>query len=105
MTEKDLQIQELKKEIQKLKEQVPQWIPIKERLPERSGWYLVWTGIIGIPWVRCFSASKQKFFDTEREVLTWMRCRKCTSQRRRRMNHEGYKDPTAEQAVHNTSKK
>lgn len=36
MTEKDLQIQELKKEIQKLKEQVPQWIPIKERLPERG---------------------------------------------------------------------
>lgn len=32
MTEKDLQIQELKREIRELKEQVPQWIPVKERL-------------------------------------------------------------------------
>lgn len=58
--------------IQKLKEQVPQWIPVGDRLPERSGWYLVWTRISGIPWVRYFSASKQKFFDTTSEVLAWM---------------------------------
>lgn len=70
MTEKDLQIQELKKEIRRLKEQIPQWIPVKERLPERSGWYLVWTEISGIPWIRYFSKSKKRFFDTA--VLAWM---------------------------------
>lgn len=73
MTEKDLQIQELKKEIRELRAQVPQWIPVEKRLPERSGWYLVATNIGGeVPWVRYFSASKQKFFDTTSEVLAWM---------------------------------
>lgn len=73
VTEKDLQIQELKKEIQKLKEQVPQWIPVKERLPEMGGQYLVATKIGGeVPLVRYFSASKQKFFDIAPEVLAWM---------------------------------
>ena len=31
----------LQKEIEKLRGQVPQWIPVKERLPEKQGWYHV----------------------------------------------------------------
>jgi hypothetical protein len=71
VTEKDLQIQELKKEIQKLKEQVPQWIPVKERLPERNGYHLVAidTGEISVRW---FSTRKRKFFDAIGEVLAWV---------------------------------
>lgn len=46
---------------------------MKERLPERNGWYLVATKIGGeVPWIRYFSTSKQKFFDTAPEVLAWM---------------------------------
>lgn len=72
MTEKDLQIQELKKEIRRLRAQVPKWIPVKERLPKRSGWYLVWTKMNRIPLVRYFSARWQKFFDDALGVLAWM---------------------------------
>lgn len=73
MTEKDLQIQELKKEIRELKERVPKWIPVKERLPERSGWYMVATKIGGeVPWVRWYSTREQKFFDAASKALAWM---------------------------------
>lgn len=71
MTEKDLQIQEFKREIRELKEQVPQWIPVKERLPERNGYCLVAidTGEISVRW---FSTRKRKFFDAIGEVLAWV---------------------------------
>ena len=71
MTEKDLQIQELKKEIRELREQVPKWIPVKERLPERGGYYLVAmdTGEISVRW---FNTIKRKFYDGMGEVLAWV---------------------------------
>lgn len=72
MTEEELQIQKLKKEIRKLKEQVPQWVPVEERLPEREGWYLVWTKMNRIPLVRYFSTRWQKFFDDALGVLAWI---------------------------------
>ena len=31
----------LKKEIEKLRAQLPRWIPVEERLPETQGWYHV----------------------------------------------------------------
>lgn len=41
MTEKDLIIQDLRRENAKLKARVPEWISVKDRLPEESGNYIV----------------------------------------------------------------
>ena len=40
MTEKDLIIQDLRRENAKLRARVPQWISVTERLPEETGKYL-----------------------------------------------------------------
>ena len=41
MTEKDLIIQDLHRENAKLRARVPEWISVKDRLPEESGNYIV----------------------------------------------------------------
>ena len=41
MTEKDLLIQDLRRENKKLRAQVPQWISVEDRLPDETGRYLV----------------------------------------------------------------
>lgn len=41
MTEKDLIIQDLRRENAKLRARVPEWISVKDRLPEESGNYIV----------------------------------------------------------------
>ena len=40
MTEKDLLIQDLRRENKELKARIPQWISVTERLPEEDGYYL-----------------------------------------------------------------
>ena len=40
MTEKDLMIQDLRRENAKLRARVPQWIAVEDRLPEEDGYYL-----------------------------------------------------------------
>ena len=40
MTEKDLLIQDLRRENTELKARVPQWISVDERLPDETGRYL-----------------------------------------------------------------
>ena len=40
MTEKDLMIQDLRRENAELKARVPQWISVNDRLPEEDGYYL-----------------------------------------------------------------
>ena len=40
MTEKDLLIQDLRRENTELRAHVPQWISIEDRLPEEDGYYL-----------------------------------------------------------------
>ena len=40
MTEKDLMIQDLRRENAKLRARVPQWISVDDRLPEEDGYYL-----------------------------------------------------------------
>lgn len=40
MTEKDLMIQDLRRENAKLRARVPQWISVKSRLPAEDGYYL-----------------------------------------------------------------
>ena len=40
MTEKDLMIQELRRENTELKARVPKWISVDDRLPEEDGYYL-----------------------------------------------------------------
>ena len=40
MTEKDLLIQDLRRENAELKASAPEWIPMTERLPEETGRYL-----------------------------------------------------------------
>ena len=47
MTEKDLIIQDLRRENAELRARVPQWIPVTERLPEEDGAYLVTTNCFG----------------------------------------------------------
>ena len=47
MTEKDLLIQELRRENAELRARVPKWIPVTERLPEEDGAYLVTTNCFG----------------------------------------------------------
>lgn len=41
MTEKDLLIQDLRRENAELRARVPQWISVKDRLPDKTGRYLV----------------------------------------------------------------
>lgn len=41
MTEKDLLIQDLRRENAKLRARVPQWISVKDGLPDKTGRYLV----------------------------------------------------------------
>ena len=41
MTEKDLIIQDLRRENAKLRARVPQWISVDDRLPDETGRYLV----------------------------------------------------------------
>lgn len=40
MTEKDLLIQDLRGENAELRARVPEWISVKDRLPEEDGYYL-----------------------------------------------------------------
>ena len=40
MTEKDLMIQELRRENTELRAHVPKWISVTEKLPEEDGYYL-----------------------------------------------------------------
>ena len=40
MTEKDLLIQDLRRENAELKARVPQWISVEDRLPKEDGYYL-----------------------------------------------------------------
>ena len=40
MTEKDLMIQDLRRENAELRARVPQWISVDDRLPEEDGYYL-----------------------------------------------------------------
>ena len=40
MTEKDLMIQDLRRENAELRARVPEWISVKDRLPEEDGYYL-----------------------------------------------------------------
>ena len=40
MTEKDLIIQDLRRENAKLRARVPEWISVDDRLPEEDGYYL-----------------------------------------------------------------
>ena len=40
MTEKDLMIQELRRENKELKARVPKWISVEDRLPNEDGYYL-----------------------------------------------------------------
>ena len=47
MTEKDLIIQDLRRENAKLRARVPEWISVKDRLPEKDGAYLVTTNSFG----------------------------------------------------------
>ena len=49
MTEKDLIIQDLRRENTELRARVPKWISVDDRLPERDGAYLVTTnGVSGL---------------------------------------------------------
>ena len=41
MAEKDLIIQDLRRENAELRRRMPQWISVKDRLPEKDGGYLV----------------------------------------------------------------
>ena len=41
MTEKDLLIQDLRRENAELRARVPQWISVDDRLPDKTGRYLV----------------------------------------------------------------
>ena len=47
MTEKDLIIQDLRRENAELRARVPQWISVDDRLPEKDGAYLVTTNSFG----------------------------------------------------------
>ena len=47
MTEKDLMLQDMRRENAELRARVPQWIPVTERLPEEDGAYLVTTNCFG----------------------------------------------------------
>lgn len=40
MTEKDLMIQDLRRENAELRARVPQWISVEDRLPKEDGYYL-----------------------------------------------------------------
>ena len=40
MTEKDLLIQDLRRENAELKARVPEWVSVEDRLPEEDGYYL-----------------------------------------------------------------
>ena len=48
MTEKDLIIQDLRRENAKLRARVPQWISVNDRLPEESGLYITF-GCTAVP--------------------------------------------------------
>ena len=48
MTEKDLIIQDLRRENAKLRARVPQWISVDDRLPEESGLYITF-GCTAVP--------------------------------------------------------
>ena len=47
MTEKDLMLQDMRRENAELRARVPQWVPVTERLPEEDGAYLVTTNCFG----------------------------------------------------------
>lgn len=48
MTEKDLIIQDLRRENAELRARVPQWISVDDRLPEESGLYITF-GCTAVP--------------------------------------------------------
>ena len=48
MTEKDLIIQDLRRENAKLRARVPQWISVDDRFPEESGLYITF-GCTAVP--------------------------------------------------------
>ena len=48
MTEKDLLIQDLRRENAELRARVPQWISVNDRLPEESGLYITF-GCTAVP--------------------------------------------------------
>ena len=48
MTEKDLMIQDLRRENAELRARVPQWISVDDRLPEESGLYITF-GCTAVP--------------------------------------------------------
>ena len=97
MTEKDLIIQDLRRENAKLRARVPQWISVDDRLPEKKGTFLVyvkannkwsgWSGYIKTTWFTpCYEGAEDRLqgkkiwydYDSEfgdyevRNVTHWM---------------------------------
>ena len=62
MTEKDLIIQDLRRENAKLRARVPEWISVDDRLPEESGLYITF-GCTAVPvrWLHNFDNDMGKF--------------------------------------------
>ena len=62
MTEKDLIIQDLRRENAKLRARVPEWISVDDRLPEESGLYITF-GCTDVPvrWLNNFDKDMGKF--------------------------------------------
>ena len=62
MTEKDLIIQDLRRENAKLRARVQEWISVNDRLPEESGLYITF-GCTAVPvrWLHNFDKDMGKF--------------------------------------------
>ena len=62
MTEKDLMIQDLRRENAELRARVPEWISVDDRLPEESGLYITF-GCTAVPvrWFHNFCKDMGKF--------------------------------------------
>ena len=75
MTEKDLIIQDLRRENAKLRARVPKWIPVTERLPDNKehDWVLAQivedNGYMHIPKVMEYRQSKNDWFE---ETYGWL---------------------------------
>ena len=75
MTEKDLIIQDLRRENAELRTRVPQWIPVTERLPDNKehDWVLAQVvednGYMHIPKVMEYRQSKNDWFE---ETYGWL---------------------------------
>ena len=97
MTEKDLIIQDLRRENAELKASAPKWISVDDRLPEKKGTFLVyvkannkwsgWSGYIKTTWFTpCYEGAEDRLqgkkiwydYDSEfgdyevRNVTHWM---------------------------------